>query len=74
MPLLIPTSILFQEKTVPVLRGEENNRRKSLERKNMFNVEIKADKTSMEKRVKNTIINIFSLTNSLKTWGNSSSW
>jgi hypothetical protein len=74
MPLLIPTSILFQEKIVPVLRGEENKRRKSLERKKMFNVDINADKTSMEKRDKKTISKIFSQMNNLKKRGNSSSW
>jgi hypothetical protein len=65
--------MLFQKKTVPVLRGEENKSRKSLERKRMFNVDIKADKTNMENRDKNTISKIFSLINSLKKSGNSSS-
>jgi hypothetical protein len=56
------------------LRGEENSSFKSLDRKKIFNVDIKADKTSMENRDKNTINNIFSLMNSLKNRGNSSSW
>lgn len=66
------TSIPFQTKTVPEGRGDDNNKFRSLERKNISKVEIRADKINIINIVKNAIIKIFSLRKSLKTNGNSS--
>jgi hypothetical protein len=66
------TSRAFQVNTVRDRRGEDSNTGKSLERKNIFNVEIRADMINIIVMVKKVIIKIFSQRNSLKKSGNSS--
>ncbi len=60
------TSTAFQVNTTPEGRGEDSSRCKSFDRKNIFSVEINADRISIMNIVKKVIIKIFSLRNSLK--------